>query len=217
MESTLKTIWLTTGFANFGVGELFMIAVGCLLLYLAIVKKFEPLLLVPIGFGAILSNIPMADMAGPAGPAGLHLSRRYRNRRVSDADLPGTGCADRFWRADRQPQDAAARGRSAVRHFPDPAGCAGAQFPAGFRFHAAGRGGNRHHRRRGRPDGDFPGLPPVAGTARRDRSGRLLLHGAGPDHPASHHEGADHQGPNARSSWSSYARFRNWRKSCSRW
>lgn len=70
MESTLKTIWLTTGFANFGVGELFMIAIGCLLLYLAIVKKFEPLLLVPIGFGAILSNIPVADMAGPQGLLG---------------------------------------------------------------------------------------------------------------------------------------------------
>jgi len=70
MESTLKTIWLTTGFANFGVGELFMIAIGGLLLYLAIVKKFEPLLLVPIGFGAILSNIPVADMAGPQGLLG---------------------------------------------------------------------------------------------------------------------------------------------------
>jgi sodium ion-translocating decarboxylase beta subunit len=70
MESTLKTIWMTTGFANFGFGELFMIAIGCVLLYLAIVKKFEPLLLVPIGFGAILSNIPVADMAGPQGLLG---------------------------------------------------------------------------------------------------------------------------------------------------
>jgi sodium ion-translocating decarboxylase beta subunit len=70
MDSTLKTIWMTTGFANFGFGELFMIAIGCVLLYLAIVKKFEPLLLVPIGFGAILSNIPVADMAGPQGLLG---------------------------------------------------------------------------------------------------------------------------------------------------
>ncbi|MCA1768782.1 MAG: sodium ion-translocating decarboxylase subunit beta, partial [Halomonas sp.] len=35
-----------------------MIVVGMLLLYLAIAKKFEPLLLVPIGFGGILANIP---------------------------------------------------------------------------------------------------------------------------------------------------------------
>jgi len=71
MESNLKAIWLTTGFANIGIGELFMIMVGGLLLYLAIAKKFEPLLLVPIGFGAILSNIPVAGMAGPEGLLGL--------------------------------------------------------------------------------------------------------------------------------------------------
>ena len=71
MESNLKAIWLTTGFANIGIGELFMIMVGGLLLYLAIARKFEPLLLVPIGFGAILSNIPVAGMAGPDGLLGL--------------------------------------------------------------------------------------------------------------------------------------------------
>jgi oxaloacetate decarboxylase beta subunit len=70
MESTLKTLWLTTGLANIGLGELFMILVGGVLLYLAIARKFEPLLLVPIGFGAILSNIPVADMAGPEGLLG---------------------------------------------------------------------------------------------------------------------------------------------------
>jgi oxaloacetate decarboxylase beta subunit len=40
-----------------------MLLVGMLLLYLAIVKKFEPLLLLPIGFGAILANIPGAGIA----------------------------------------------------------------------------------------------------------------------------------------------------------
>jgi len=70
MESNLKTLWLTTGFANLGFGEVFMIAIGGLLLYLAIARKFEPLLLVPIGFGAILSNIPLAGMAGPEGLLG---------------------------------------------------------------------------------------------------------------------------------------------------
>lgn len=44
-----------------------MIIVGLVLLYLAISKKFEPLLLVPIGFGAVLSNIPMAGLAEPGG------------------------------------------------------------------------------------------------------------------------------------------------------
>jgi sodium ion-translocating decarboxylase beta subunit len=70
MESSLKALWLTTGFANISFGELLMMAVGGVLLYLAIAKKFEPLLLVPIGFGAILSNIPIAGMAGPEGLLG---------------------------------------------------------------------------------------------------------------------------------------------------
>jgi oxaloacetate decarboxylase beta subunit len=70
MESTLETLWLTTGLANLGLGELFMIAIGGGLLYLAIARKFEPLLLLPIGFGAILSNIPVAAMAGPDGLLG---------------------------------------------------------------------------------------------------------------------------------------------------
>lgn len=50
-----------------GIGRLLMMGVGLLLLYLGIFKKFEPLLLVPIGYGAILSNIPMAGIAEPGG------------------------------------------------------------------------------------------------------------------------------------------------------
>ena len=43
--------------------QLIMILIGLLLLYLAIIKQFEPLLLIPIGFGGILSNIPGVDIA----------------------------------------------------------------------------------------------------------------------------------------------------------
>ena len=49
-----------------------MIGIGCLLLYLAIVRQFEPLLLVTIGFGGILSNIPGVEIA--TGDGLLHLS-----------------------------------------------------------------------------------------------------------------------------------------------
>ena len=52
-------------------GQAFMILIGFVLLYLAIVRKFEPLLLVPIGFGGILSNIPGAEIA--TGDGILHL------------------------------------------------------------------------------------------------------------------------------------------------
>lgn len=47
-----------TGFANVTVGHLIMIAVGLYFIYLAIAKKFEPMLLLPIGFGILVGNIP---------------------------------------------------------------------------------------------------------------------------------------------------------------
>lgn len=50
-----------------GLGKLVMLGVGVLLLYLAIQKGFEPLLLVPMGFGAILANIPVAGMTESGG------------------------------------------------------------------------------------------------------------------------------------------------------
>lgn len=63
----LVTLWADTGIAHFTLPDLIMIAVGTLLLYLAIVRKFEPLLLLPIGFGAILANIPNAGFTEPGG------------------------------------------------------------------------------------------------------------------------------------------------------
>ncbi|MCC5878693.1 MAG: sodium ion-translocating decarboxylase subunit beta [Idiomarina sp.] len=63
----LQTLWASTGVANLEWGMLLMVAVGGLLIYLAIKHKFEPLLLLPIGFGAILANIPLAGMAEPGG------------------------------------------------------------------------------------------------------------------------------------------------------
>ncbi len=71
----LLKLWETTGLANFdGAGQILMIAIGGLLIYLAIAKQFEPLLLIPIGFGAILTNIPVADMSGPEGILGYFYS-----------------------------------------------------------------------------------------------------------------------------------------------
>ena len=59
----LYTLLENSGLYQLDFGSGAMIVVGLLLLYLAIVKKFEPLLLLPIGFGAILSNIPGAGLA----------------------------------------------------------------------------------------------------------------------------------------------------------
>ncbi len=80
-----KGLWESTGISDIirqtsadfghtwslGLGRVIMILVGILLLYLAIVKGFEPLLLLPIGFGAILANIPLAGIAGPDGLLGM--------------------------------------------------------------------------------------------------------------------------------------------------
>lgn len=56
-------LWQATGIAQIKPGQAVMIFVGLGLLYLAINRKFEPLLLVPIGFGGILANIPGVDIA----------------------------------------------------------------------------------------------------------------------------------------------------------
>ncbi|MGB0495441.1 MAG: sodium ion-translocating decarboxylase subunit beta [Kangiellaceae bacterium] len=67
MLEILNTLWLSTGLHNFELGQVIMMAVGCGLLYLAIAKRFEPLLLLPMGFGAILTNIPIAGFTEVGG------------------------------------------------------------------------------------------------------------------------------------------------------
>lgn len=59
----LSALWTQTGISQITLGSAFMMMVGLTLLYLAIVRKFEPLLLLPIGFGTLLINIPGTDFA----------------------------------------------------------------------------------------------------------------------------------------------------------
>lgn len=66
MEGLMK-LWGDTGLANFVPGQIVMMIVGALLLYLAIARGYEPLLLLPIGFGAILANIPAAGFTDEGG------------------------------------------------------------------------------------------------------------------------------------------------------
>jgi len=79
----LENLWKETGIYGFlnevgtggvvplGVGQMIMIAVCFVLLYLGIRKNFEPLLLVPIAFGGILANIPYAELTAPDGLLGI--------------------------------------------------------------------------------------------------------------------------------------------------
>ena len=66
MMEKLEQLWQTTGFYHIDPLQLVMIVICLVLLFLAIRKKFEPLLLLPIGFGGLLANIPMAGMAESA-------------------------------------------------------------------------------------------------------------------------------------------------------
>jgi oxaloacetate decarboxylase beta subunit len=65
MYAALADFIKSMGFFNLTFGAVLMIGIACLLLYLAIVKGFEPLLLIPIAFGVLLSNLPLADMMVP--------------------------------------------------------------------------------------------------------------------------------------------------------
>ena len=68
----IEQIWTGSGLYQITVGQVVMLVVCLLLLYLGIVRKFEPLLLVTIGFGGLLSNIPGVEIA--TGDGLLHLS-----------------------------------------------------------------------------------------------------------------------------------------------
>ncbi len=71
ISDMLHQLFLSTGLFSISWGQIVMIIVGLILIVLAISKGFEPLLLIPIGFGGILANIPLADISGPAGLLGL--------------------------------------------------------------------------------------------------------------------------------------------------
>jgi sodium ion-translocating decarboxylase, beta subunit len=58
----LATFWSYTGFANVEPGHVVMIFFGLVFIYLAIAKEFEPMLLIPIGFGILIGNIPFKDV-----------------------------------------------------------------------------------------------------------------------------------------------------------
>ena len=88
LVESLEKLWMSTGIANFVLpadpnitngfeqflhqfGSPIMLLVCLFLMWLGIKKQYEPLLLVPIAFGGFLSNIPVADIAGPQGFLGI--------------------------------------------------------------------------------------------------------------------------------------------------
>ena len=78
LAEMFQNLWGSTGFMQGDWQNYVMIVIALVLMYLAIVKKFEPLLLLPIAFGMFLINIPGAqDMYGAnTGPISLHSALR---------------------------------------------------------------------------------------------------------------------------------------------
>lgn len=64
LTENLQNFFGYTGFANVELGHLIMILFGLLFIYLAVTKEYEPLLLIPIGFGILIGNIPFNEAAG---------------------------------------------------------------------------------------------------------------------------------------------------------
>jgi oxaloacetate decarboxylase beta subunit len=65
MLNNLYSLLKTTGFFYLTPGMVLMWCIGFVLIYLAIKKDYEPLLLLPIGFGILLANLPLADLMKP--------------------------------------------------------------------------------------------------------------------------------------------------------
>lgn len=80
VAEVLINLWNTSGFSSMTWQQAVMIGIAGVLIYLAIVKKYEPLLLLPIAFGVLLANLPMANLMAPQsdGQAGGLLYYLYQ-------------------------------------------------------------------------------------------------------------------------------------------
>ena len=99
MGTFIEIFQTTSGILALTPGNVAMIIVGCILVFLAINKGFEPLLLVPIGFGAILSNIPLTGISDPnaiGGVFGLFVKYLIANEIVPSIIFMGIGALTDF-------------------------------------------------------------------------------------------------------------------------
>jgi oxaloacetate decarboxylase beta subunit len=100
LQRSLRNVARTTGVAAFCTGhgwkQLVMILVGLLLLYLGVARDFEPLLLVPIGFGTILVNVPIAGMGGEHGLLGIVFKHGIANELLPLIVFMGIGALSDF-------------------------------------------------------------------------------------------------------------------------
>lgn len=87
---------LFSNFKNIEIGQIAMLAIGAVLIYLAIKKEMEPSLLLPLGFGTILVNLPMSGAIGEDGPITVLFSAG-----ISTGELFSAAAVYRHRRNDR--------------------------------------------------------------------------------------------------------------------
>lgn len=171
LGQNFQRFWEYTGFANATPEHFVMLAVGLLFIWLAIKKNFEPLLLVPIGFGILVGNIPFKLDAGlEVGiyEQGSVLNILYDG--VSAGWYPpliflGIGAMTDFSALIANPKLMLIGACRTVRHLRRVYRCHGHRFRTrpGWR--------HRHHRRRRRSYGN---LPVVETCAKLDGSNRRV-------------------------------------------
>ena len=107
-ENGLLALWHSMGIPNLEWGQALMILVGSGLIFLAIRKGFEPLLLLPIGFGCILANVPVVGMAEDAiGQLLIEGNRDHLAALATTLGVPPGGIAEALKTASIETQYAA--------------------------------------------------------------------------------------------------------------
>ena len=185
METALKLLE-QSGFANLGLGNWVMFAVGGILIYLAIVKKYEPLLLIPIGFGTILANLPLAEM----GSYGEGIIALIYNQGIKTELLPpliflGVGVLTDFRPLLGRPLTFLLGAAAQLGIF---TAALGAAYLLNFNYRSRV---DRDHRWSGWTDIHLFIQSTGAASSRADCCGGLQLHVLSPDHPASYLTGSD--------------------------
>ena len=187
LDQTMKffgALGAQTGVADLWWGNVVMIAIGIGMILLAIIKKYEPLLLVGIGFSCIVSNVPGSDLILEGGLF------NYAYKGVQLLILPpliffGVGAMTDFGPMIANPKLVIL---GAAAHLGIFVALIGAKL-LGFTIYRGRR--DRHHWRRRRPDGDLHGGEAGAGSAAADLGGRVFLHGADAADPAAGDAAAD--------------------------
>ena len=185
----LGSILASSGFASFAEDprSLIMIIIACVLLYMGIGKKFEPLLLVPIAFGMLLANLPLTGLlnAPVDGSSPGMLWVFYQG--VQHAIYPsiiflGIGAMTDFGPLIARPSSLLLGAAAQLGIFSAFLLALCARLPG------QGCGSHRHHRRRGRPDRHSGRIPvwqriicPAIAIA------AYSLYGADPAYPAADH------------------------------